>query len=80
MTTEYRGGSKYEWAKVVSFCYVTESARDVDTEYVEDEIEEGLESVWKTLDEAIAIFEKEDTELRMMLTGVIAALLRGDET
>ena len=43
MTTEYRGGSKYEWAKVVSFCYVTESARDVGTEYVEDEIEEGLE-------------------------------------
>ena len=31
---------------------------------MEDEIEEGFEPVWKTLDEAITIFEKEDAELK----------------
>lgn len=64
MTTEYRDGSKHEWTKAVSFCYVAESARDIGAKYMGDEIEEGFEPIWKTLDEAIAIFEKEDIELR----------------
>ena len=62
--TEYRNGSKYEWVRAVSFCNVAEPAKEVGTEYMEDEIEEGFEPVWKTLDEAITIFEKEDAELK----------------
>lgn len=64
VTTEYRDGSKHEWTKAVSFCYVAESARDIGTKYMGDEIEEGFEPVWKTLDEAIAIFKNKDIELR----------------
>lgn len=64
VTTEYRDGSKYEWTKAGSFCYVAEPARDVGTKYMEDEIEEGFDPVWKTLDEAIAIFKNKDIELR----------------
>ena len=43
---------------------MSKSPLSIGTKYMGDEIEEGFEPVWKTLDEAIAIFEKEDIELR----------------